>query len=115
MFKKQFETIVSHRSGVATIDLCGELTALAGPALEAAYSAAESQKPEVIWLNFAGVNYLNSTGIALIIGLLARTQQTPCTLMACGLRPFYVELFELAGLDNYMPILSAEANQLLPL
>ena len=89
----------------------GELTALAGPALEAAYTAAESYQPEVIGFNFAGIDYLNSAGIALIIGLLARARQTPCTLLAYGLRPFYAELFKLAGLTQYMPVFSAEANQ----
>ncbi|MBI1877930.1 MAG: STAS domain-containing protein [Chloroflexi bacterium] len=105
MTKKNFETVIRCQPGVATIDLYGELTALAGPALEAAYTAAESHQPEAIWLNFAGIEYLNSSGIALIIGLLARARQTSRTLMVYGLHPFYVELFELAGLTEYMPVL----------
>lgn len=105
---RQLEVTLHHRPGAATIDLRGELTAQAGDTLRAAYTTVESQNPEVIFFNFAEVDYINSTGIALIIGLLRRAQQTSCTLMAYGLRPFYAELFEMAGLTEYMPIIQAE-------
>jgi anti-anti-sigma factor len=111
---KHFEAIGRHQSGSATIDLCGDLTAQAREALQAAYTAVESQNPGVIFFNFAGVDYINSNGIALIITLLARARQTSCTLMAHGLRPFHAELFQLAGLHEYMPMLSFEIGQVEP-
>lgn len=111
MTKKQFETIIRHQPGTTTIDLSGQLTALAKADLDAAYTAAESQNPEIIWLNFRGVTYINSNGIALIIGLLLRARQASCNLMACGLPPFYVELFEIAGLTEYLPYFTIEASQ----
>lgn len=114
MTANKLEVTVHYQPNAAVFDLSGELTALAGEALQAAYRAAENQNPEVIFLNFAGVDYINSTGIAAIISLLARARQTNRTLMAYGLRPFYAELFEVAGLANYIPILSAEANLLEP-
>jgi anti-anti-sigma factor len=111
MTGKNFETTVHYHSGVATIDLSGDLTALVGAALDAAYRAVESQRPEIIWLNFSDIKYINSSGIALIIGLLAQTRQTSRNLMAYGLPAFYVELFKLAGLTEYMPVYFAGANQ----
>lgn len=114
MNHKYLETAIHHRPGATTIDLFGELTAQASDALHAAYAAAEIENPDVVFFNFAGVEYINSNGIALIISLLAQARQTPRTLMAYGLRPFYAELFELAGLTEYMPILSDEGNQLEP-
>lgn len=106
MIHKNFEATVRHQLGAATIDLSGELTALAGPTLEGAYIAAESQQAEVIWLNFTGVDYLNSGGIALLIDLLTRARQSSRSLMVYGLSPFYTQLFELAGLTDYMPVLA---------
>jgi anti-anti-sigma factor len=108
MTTKYFEAIEHHQPGLATIDLCGDLTAQAAPALNTAYNALESQNPNIIYLNFARVNYINSNGIALLISLLARARQTSRTLMAYGLRPFHAELFQLAGLHDYMPILERE-------
>src|SRR5262245_36197698 len=100
MNHQQLEVTIHYRPGVATIDLHGDLTAQAGATLQAAYATVESQNPEVVFFNFAGVDYINSTGIALIISLLKRAQQASCTLMAYGLRPFYAELFEMAGLTD---------------
>jgi anti-anti-sigma factor len=105
MTNKNFEAVVRRQPGAATIDLYGDLTVAAGPALEGAYAAAESHRPEVIWLNFAGVAYINSSGIALIIGLLVRVRQSARSLMVYGLCPFHSHLFELAGLAEYMPVL----------
>lgn len=114
MTKKIFEATVRYQSGAATLDLCGELTGLADDMLNVAYTTAESQNPEVIFLNFAEVDYINSTGIAVIIGLLARARHTSRTLIAYELRPFYTQLFDLAGLSEYMPILTQETDSSVP-
>jgi anti-anti-sigma factor len=114
MRTKHFEAIGHYQPGSATIDLYGDLTAQAAEALTAAYAAVESQNPGVIFFNFAGVDYLNSNGIALIISLLARTQQNSHTLMVYGLHPFHAELFQLAGLHAYIPILSLEDSKFEP-
>ncbi|MBE7556993.1 MAG: STAS domain-containing protein [Anaerolineales bacterium] len=107
---QHFETIEHQLLGWATINLCGDLTAQAMEALNAAYTALESQNFSVIFFNFAGVNYINSGGIALLISLLARARQNSRTLMAYGLCSFHAELFQLAGLNHYMPILSSETG-----
>lgn len=109
MSTKHFEATARYQPSSATIDLYGDLTAQAAEMLTAVYTALESQNQDVIFLNFAGVDYLNSNGIALIISLLAQARQSSLTLMAYGLRPFHAELFQLAGLHEYMPILSPEA------
>ncbi|HXV42943.1 MAG TPA: STAS domain-containing protein [Anaerolineae bacterium] len=107
---KHFEAITHHQPGLVAIDLCGDLTAQAGPALNAAYNALESQNPNIIYFNFARVNYINSNGIALMISLLALARQSSRTLVAYGVRPFHAELFQLAGLHDYMPILQRELS-----
>lgn len=105
---KHFEAIEHYQLGLATIDLCGDLTDQAKQRLDAAYNVLESQNPGIIFFNFAEVNYINSSGIALLIRLMARARQSSLTLMAYGLRPFHAELFQLAGLHDYMPILESE-------
>ena len=111
---KHFEAIEHYQPGSATIDLYGDLTAQATQALNAAYNALESQNPGIIFFNFAEMNYINSSGIALLISLLARARQSSRTLMAYGLRPFHAELFQLAGLHDYMPMLSFEIGEVEP-
>ena len=71
-----FEVSVRHQPDAqppaAVIDLHGEINAAAEARLNAAYAEAEAQNPPTIVLNFGEVSYINSTGIALIVGLLAR-------------------------------------------
>src|SRR5215210_7386092 len=68
----QLEASVRQEPGGAVLDLRGEINGFAQEALDAAYTEAEAQDPQAILLNFEGVDYINSTGIALIVGLLAR-------------------------------------------
>ena len=63
-------------------------------------------------LDFAGVTYMNSTGIALIVGLLARARKNGQTLAARGLSEHYREIFEITRLADFMTILDDEKGQL---
>ena len=63
---KHLEATVRQEPGVAVLDLIGEINGFAEEALNAAYPEAESNDPEAILLNFEDVDYINSTGIALI-------------------------------------------------
>jgi anti-anti-sigma factor len=112
MILQHFEAKVRYQPGLATIDLWGDLNAGAERALNAAYAEAESRNPTVIRLNFSQVEYINSTGIGLLIGLLAQARQRGCQLIAHGLRPQYVEIFALTRLAGYMEMFPDEASAL---
>ena len=64
------EIRINH--GVAVIALQGDIDGAQEAALQAAYDEATTQSVGPVLLNFGGVGYINSTGIALIVGLLAR-------------------------------------------
>ncbi len=99
-----------HKSGVAIIHLRGEINAFAEDALNAAYSETEGHDPRVILLNFGDVNYINSTGIALIVSLLARTRASNRRLSACCLSDHYVEIFQITRLVDFMDVFPDEAS-----
>ncbi len=73
MDSTRFEATVRREPGtqVAVVDMRGEINALAEHELNDAYARAIESDPARILLNFSGVDYINSTGIALIVGLLA--------------------------------------------
>ena len=79
---KPLEAQVRHLPALAVIDLQGDIDSFAEQALDAAYSEAESQEPLTILLNFTKVDYINSTGIALIVSLLARARKDQRRLAA---------------------------------
>ena len=70
--------------------------------LETAYAQVESA--HAVLLDFSHVAYINSTGIALIVGLLARARKNGQALSAAGLSPHYREIFEITRLADFMTI-----------
>ena len=105
----RFETTVRHQPSVAIVDLRGEINAQAEAALNDAYAAAARDAARIL-LNFAGTTYINSTGIALIVGLLARARKERRHVTACGLSDHYQEIFEITRLADFMSIFPDEAS-----
>ena len=102
---RAFEARVRNQQPrVVVIDLQGEINAFAEESLNEAYAEAEAEQPELILLNFVEVDYINSTGIALIVGLLARARKNHRRIVACGLSPHYVEIFNITRLVDYMNV-----------
>jgi anti-sigma B factor antagonist len=100
------------QGGGAVLDLRGEINGFAQQALDTAYAEAEANNPEAILLNFEGVDYINSTGIALIVGLLARARASKRRLLAYGLSDHYVEIFNITRLSDFLSVLPDEESAL---
>lgn len=88
----------------AVIDLQGEINGQAEAALGVAYAEAVACGPSKITLNFTAVDYINSTGIALIVGLLAKARAAHVPLAAAGLSEHYREIFTITRLSDFMEI-----------
>jgi anti-sigma B factor antagonist len=112
MQAKTLEAQVRNQPGTSVITLHGEINAFAEDALNAAYADAESHNPDVILLNFSDVDYINSTGIALIVSLLARARKSHRQLLACGLSEHYVEIFNITRLADFMTVYPDETSAL---
>ncbi len=110
MQSRHLEAAVRQTPGVAVLDLAGEIDGFAKETLDAAYEEAEAAAPEVILLNFTGVEYINSTGIALIVGLLAKARASHRSLYACGLSEHYVEIFDITRLSDFMSVFEDEQS-----
>ena len=112
MAAQLLEAQVRRQSGVAIIDLRGEINAGAEEALNGAYARATADGASNVLLNFAGVDYINSTGIALIVGLLAQARKSGRRLLTSGLSEHYIEIFKITRLADFMTIYSDEAAAL---
>ena len=108
MTASELETAVRERDGVAVIDLIGDVNASAEQALNDAYARATAGRPGAVALNFERADYINSTGIALIVGLLAQARTQGIEVKAFGLSDHYRELFEITRLADFMTITDNE-------
>lgn len=85
---------------VSIIDIQGEVTASAEEALMLAYNQASTDNTCVLVLNFEGLEYMNSSGIGLIVTLLIRSQRQQQRLVVFGLSEHYQHIFELTRLNE---------------
>ena len=103
---------VRPEPGGVVLDLRGEINGFGQEALDAAYAEAEANDPEAILLNFEEVDYINSTGIALIVGLLAKARASKRKLLAYGLSDHYVEIFDITRLSDFVSVFPDEESAL---
>jgi anti-sigma B factor antagonist len=98
------------RARVVVLDLSGDLRADVRGDLEAAYADAAAREPQSVVLNLTDVGYMDSTGIALLVGLLARTRRDGRNLAAFGLSEHYREIFEITRLSEFIHVYDDEAS-----
>jgi anti-sigma B factor antagonist len=88
----------------ATLRMHGDIDIAADEALGAAYTQAVAAGPARVVLDFAHVGYINSTGIALIVRLLAEARRDRREVVAVGLSDHYREIFRITRLSDYLTI-----------
>ena len=103
---------VRREPGAAIIAILGEMTGFAENDLMAAYNEATQDGAQAIILNFGDLEYMNSTGIGLLVTLLIRSQRQQQRLLACGLSEHYRQIFDLTRLNEAIGIYEAEADAL---
>lgn len=94
------------------LDIRGEVTGSAESILMAAYAEATAAGAQAIILNFDGLEYMNSSGIGLLVTLLIRIQREKQRLLAFGLSDHYRQIFDLTQLDKAIGIHPTEAAAL---
>lgn len=103
---------VRYTDGTAVVDLPPQIDSTAEHALNSAYEAAAEHGSKTVLLNFSGVDFLSSTGIALIVGILARARKDGRTITAAALSDHYREIFEITRLADFMTIYADESAAL---
>lgn len=105
-------TVRKPNSNIGIIDIQGDVIGTAENALMDAFSEASNGSARTILLNFSGLDYMNSSGIGLLVTLLIRTQRQKQKLLVCGLSPHYQEIFTLTRLNEAIGIYADEAAAL---
>ncbi len=96
--------------GVAVIDVGGQLTGQADAEMSAAFESAASTGSPVVALDLTDLDYMNSSGIGVLVTLLIRAQRGKRRLAAYGLSDHYREIFSLTRLDEAIEIFDDEAD-----
>jgi anti-sigma B factor antagonist len=108
MDRVEFAVGMRQRDGVTVLDLRGQIDAAANQDLSDAYVEASDSGSGTLLLNFGETTYINSTGIALLVGLLARARAERQRVIACGLSDHYREIFEITRLADFISLAEDE-------
>ena len=106
MTATEFAVDVQRDGDVAVLMLSGDVSGGAEERLLGAY--AQVGEAGVVLLDFSAVDYINSTGIALIVGVLAEARKAGREVQARGLAEHYREIFRITRLSDFMTILDDE-------
>ena len=105
-------TVRAVTETTSVIDIEGEVTAASESVLMDAYAQASGDRTRSVVLNFSALEYMNSSGIGLLVTLLVRANRNKQQLLAYGLTDHYRQIFELTRLDEAIAIRADEAEAL---
>ncbi|MEO5966242.1 MAG: STAS domain-containing protein [Candidatus Limnocylindrales bacterium] len=106
--------VVTTIPGEVRLAMRGDVDIAADEALAGAYTAAAASGATRVILDFDAVDYINSTGIALIVRLLAEARRDHREVVALGLTDHYREIFRITRLSDYLTIADSPSAASVP-
>jgi anti-anti-sigma factor len=104
MASTTFTATLDAQRPVPTIVLSGAVDRGAEDELFAAWRAARTLPPGRLLLDFSDVSYINSTGIAVVVAVLAQARADNRPLGVYGLSDHYRQVFEITRLVDFMEV-----------
>lgn len=103
---------LEHVGAVAILRIAGDVTSGSEGDLMAGFARATDAGATAVILDFAGMDYMNSGGIGLLVTVLVRAQRGNVRLLACGLSEHYHQILSLTRLDEAIEIHADETAAL---
>jgi len=108
MLEDELHVSIRHRDGVAIIDLVGDVTTFAEEKINNAYNSVTTEGAKQVLLNFRQNDYINSAGIAILIGVVTEVNRHGQKLAVSGLSQHFQKIFRMVGLAQYADIYQDE-------
>jgi anti-anti-sigma factor len=101
LMSDEIQVSVRWKNEAAVIDLVGDVTTFAEEAINQAYQSASSEGAVNIIFNFRENDYINSAGIAILIGVVTEARKRDQKLLMSGLSAHFQKIFRMVGLTQY--------------
>jgi len=112
MLEDELTVSTRERDGVAIIDLVGDVTTFAEEKINSAYREVTNKGSRFVLLNFRQNDYINSAGIAILIGIVTEVNRNSQKLAVSGLSQHFQKIFRMVGLAQYADIYQNEDEAL---
>ena len=106
----QLTSLAGHP--VAVLRFEGDIASTSKDAVLGAYQGLPKDAAKLILLDFTKVDYINSSGIALVIQLLMEASTSGQKVYACGLSAHFTKVFTMVGITKYAGLFPSEAEAL---
>lgn len=88
-------------STVTILEFAGDISSASKDAVLAAYHGVDGTTGKIL-LDFSGVDYINSSGIAIIIQVLLEAEKAQTQSIGIfGLSPHFRKVFTMVGINKY--------------
>lgn len=94
----------STRGEATVVAVAGELDALSAPQLDAHLEALELEHPALVVADLTGVEFLDSTGLGVLIKTLTHLRENGGELVLVATSPRVVKVLTITGMDQVMTV-----------
>lgn len=99
---REFSCRTTLDHGVAVVEVFGELDLSTAPELSTSLAPVLEQRPRALNLDLAGVDFIDSTGLTLLVRTLKRLKDHDGTLLITSPTPAVRRVLEIVGLDTLL-------------
>lgn len=88
----------------------GDIASTSKDAVLGTYQTLSKEAAKLVLLDFSKVDYINSSGIALVIQMLIEASNSGQKVYAFGLSPHFTKVFTMVGITKYAGLFPREAD-----
>ena len=107
---KMAEVKGSSGNPITVLRFVGDITSTSEAVVLGTYEGLSPETSQRILLDFSKVEYLNSSGIALIIQLMYAASKKGQAIQTFGLTPHFQKVFTMVGITKYTRLHPDEAT-----
>jgi anti-anti-sigma factor len=112
MLHKRTETRLRQVGRAVVIDLIGDITDQGQRTIKSAYAEALAKGPECVFFNFGDTEYINTSGIAVLISIVMEAEKAGQKIGLFGMSAHYRKVFTLVRLPLYAAMYGSESEAL---
>jgi anti-anti-sigma factor len=105
---KDIQLSISQKDDVSILNIKGDVTAISGETIEEAYQKVSLAGVKKILLHFDKDGYINSGGIAILIGIASESRKKEQKIRITGLSGHFQKIFNMVGLTKYTEVFLTE-------
>lgn len=100
------------QGNVTIVSIAGSVDSTTSPEAQQALDAVVAQGARKVVVDCAGLDYISSAGLRVLLGLAKQLTASGGALRMCGLNQTVREVFEISGFATILPVFGSEAEAL---